>query len=623
MESISQHLGCARQVRGHPARTALWMMLALAMLSLPARAQRSSDSRSSSSQNSGTQKSGTPSSDSQAPDSAPAPARSAIPPKAPALVDPDGPDVSLQSSEALFYIAAALNSCGYDQGLAASDPLRMQIRAEVNQALVESADARDAHDQVCTFIAQHRLSNPGLDLAQYISLALYTTAPPNLTPSAQDVDMPPDSTQVVGILPMLRKFSELIDLHLIWLRNRAWYEGELNQLHDSLSRMIVETNAYLRLPVGSTESGRRFLVVIEPQLDPGQTDARVYGTDYVVVVSPVNAVVRMNEVRHTYLHYVIEPLLYDQTTSLTRFQPFLKIIRDAPIDDADRTDIVALTVECIIRAIEARTMDTGVAIYKVPDGVRRAEVEDATRLHNASVEQAAAVRRAAVERAVTQGYVLTSYFYSRFAIFEKQPQSFKESIGEMVYGMDMASELNYAKHVTFAPQADPEVVRKAPRPAAGLDVAEEKLAQGDADGAEALAEQVLEDKSGDPARANFILARAAILDRDVPSAQKDFAETIRLSKDPRMLAWSHIYLGRLYDVQDDRDHAMTEYQAALVVRDGQPDTKQAAEEGLKRPYAVPQRTPADGADGDRNAPDGLQPSPSPTGGQPHAADSPK
>ena len=102
---------------------------------------------------------------------------------------------------------------------------------------------------------------------------------------------------------------------------------------------------------------------------------------------------------------------------------------------------------------------------------------------------------------------------------------------------------------------------------------------------------MLQDKSGDAARANFILARAAILDRDVPTAQKDFAETIRLSKDPRMLAWSHIYLGRLYDVQDDRDHAMTEYQAALVVRDGQPDTKQAAEEGLKRPYAVPQRRP--------------------------------
>jgi hypothetical protein len=37
------------------------------------------------------------------------------PPKAPALLDTAGPDISLQNSEALFDIAAALNSCGYDQ----------------------------------------------------------------------------------------------------------------------------------------------------------------------------------------------------------------------------------------------------------------------------------------------------------------------------------------------------------------------------------------------------------------------------------------------------------------------------------------------------------------------------
>ena len=39
------------------------------------------------------------------------------PAKSPALVDTAGPDISLQNSEALFYIAAALNSCGHDQGL--------------------------------------------------------------------------------------------------------------------------------------------------------------------------------------------------------------------------------------------------------------------------------------------------------------------------------------------------------------------------------------------------------------------------------------------------------------------------------------------------------------------------
>ena len=86
------------------------------------------------------------SSDSQAAAGAPAP------PKAPALLNTTGPDITLQNSEALFDIAAALNACGYDQGLAASDPVRQQVREQVNQALQGSSDARDARDQLCTFI---------------------------------------------------------------------------------------------------------------------------------------------------------------------------------------------------------------------------------------------------------------------------------------------------------------------------------------------------------------------------------------------------------------------------------------------------------------------------------------
>ena len=34
---------------------------------------------------------------------------------------------------------------------------------------------------------------------------------------------------------------------------------------------------------------------------------------------------------------------------------------------------------------------------------------------------------------------------------------------------------------------------------------------------------------------------------------------------------------------------MAEYQAALEVRDGRPDTRVAAEAGLKKPFALPQR----------------------------------
>ncbi len=524
------------------------------------------------------------------------------PPKAPALLNTTGPDITLQNSEALFDIAAALNACGYDQGLAASDPVRQVVREQVNQALQASSDGRDARDQLCTFIYQHRLSDTGVDLAQYISLALYISPPPDLEPSAEGADMPPDASQVENILPLLRRFSRLIDLHLIWLHVRPQYDRQLVQLHDSLTKMIDDTGIYLKTAIG-TSAGRRFLVVVEPLLDPEQTNARVYGADYVVVASPVNGAIHMEKVRHAYLHFTIEPLLYARASALDRFLPFLKTVRDAPLDYTFRSDIVALVVECMIRAIEARTMDTGVAIYKIPADIRRADLEAATHQHNASVEAAEAVRRHAVHQSMVEGYVLTEYFYNSFAAFERAPQSLKESIGEMVYGMDVSAELSRVKGITFTQEGSSDVVHHTPKELRGLDLAEMKLMKGDTDGAGALAQQSVADKSGDPARANFILARVAIMHHDADGAQHDFEETIRLSKDPRMLAWSHIYLGRIYDIQDHRDQAVSEYRAALTVRDGQSDTRLAAEKGLKQPYAVPQQVHTEPADDDDAAPD--------------------
>jgi tetratricopeptide (TPR) repeat protein len=521
----------------------------------------------------------------------------------PALVNAAGPDISLQNSEALFDIAVALNACGYDEGLAASDPLRQQVRDRVNQALQASSDARDAHDHICTFIAQHRLSNTGSDLAQYISLALFISPPPDLAPSAQGADIPPDASGVENILPLLRRFVQLADLHVIWLQVRPQYEKQLVLLHVPLTKMIDDAGIYLKTSAQAT-NGRRFMVVVEPLLDPAQTNARVYGADYVVVVSPVNGTIHMRDVRHAYLHYEIEPLLYARATALDRLLPFLKTVRDAPLDYTYRSDVVALTIECMIRAVEVRTMDTGVTIYKIPADMRRSDLEAATHQHNASVEAAEAVRRHAIQEDMADGYVLTEYFYNAFAAFERTPQSFKESIGEMVYGMDVSAELDRAKHITFNQQSSSDVVHRSPRQLRGLDLAEMKLMKGDTDGAGALAQQSMADKSGDAARANFILARVAIMQRDVAAAQHDFEETIRLSKDPRMLAWSHIYLGRIYDIQDQRDQAVNEYRAALTVRDGAADTRLAAEKGLKQPYAVPQQEhTAPAGEDDDSAPD--------------------
>ena len=105
--------------------------------------------------------------------------------KAPSLVDPAGPTVSLVSSEPVFLMAAALNACGYDEGLDESAPVRKRVRDEMDQALAKSEDARAKRDKVCLFIAQHRMTGTERDISQYISLALYLTPPPEMEISAE------------------------------------------------------------------------------------------------------------------------------------------------------------------------------------------------------------------------------------------------------------------------------------------------------------------------------------------------------------------------------------------------------------------------------------------------------
>src|SRR5579863_8687063 len=414
--------------------------------------------------------------------------------KAPSLVDPAGPTISLVPSESVFFMASALNACGYDEGLDESSPVRKRVLDEMNAALGKSEEARNARDKLCLYIAQHRMTGTEKDVAQYISLALYLTNPPEMETSVELTEMPPDSTQVAEIVPLLKDFAAAIDLHGTWLTIRHLYDDAITQLHDPMTKMITDVNYYLKMPA-ATYDGRRFVVVMEPMLSPRTVNARIYGTDYVVVLSTTaDGRIRMNDVRHTYLHYVIEPLLLTRANAVDRMQPILKEIREAPLDFRYRSDTVPLAIECLIKAIEARTMDTGVADYKFPPGIQRSEMPRYENERQAVERKKEAVRTATVHHDMTQGFVLTQYFYEQLLQFEKDPASLKDSIGEMVYSVDVDQQVHRARQIDFDKQAD-----------------------GDVQGASALARQALASQSdtlssaADSARANFILARAAIM----------------------------------------------------------------------------------------------------------------
>ena len=205
-----------------------------------------------------------------------------------------------------------------------------------------------------------------------------------------------------------------------------------------------------------------------------------------------------------------------------------------------------------------------------------------------------------------QGWVLVEYFYNQLGAMGKEGVSLKDNIGPMVYGMDVDRERHHDDQIAFLPEGSGSdvafrEVRRAPSAPKGLDLAELKLMKGDVDGASDMAEAALKTDPGN-AQAHFLLGRIGLMEQDPEAAQDHLNKTVSLSKDPRTIAWAHIYLGRMYDIARDpndpdailpqREKAIAEYTAALANRDSQPDTKSAAEKGIKQAFTLPKRTAA-------------------------------
>jgi len=471
---------------------------------------------------------------------------------------------TLDVNETLFSVVAAMNVCGYDQELQSSSPIRAEVRADLVEAS-KSPAAAAAANQMCRFYHDHRQGDAAHDLAQYVSLALNLGPPPDFAPKLKESDLPPDSTYVLGFIPLLQSYAKAANLHAIWLKHQPQYLALIDQYHKPVSQMISSTDNYLRMPM-SGFSGRSFTVYMEPMSAPGQVNSRNYLQDfYYLVVSPAGDNIHMDALRHTYLHFVLDPLIARRATSLERLKPILLSVQTAPMSEEYKNDIGLLVIECLIRAIEART----------PPDPKLPERD----------------RQALVQRDEAEGFVLTGYFYNQLRDFEKANVGLQDAFPNWLHVMDVQHQRKQASEITFAAEAEPEVIQSSNRASQKkIDLAEQALASGNPVEAGKLAQQSLQAKE-DTGRAYFVLAKVASFSGDMQGAQDDFQKAIDAEKDPvkdpHVVAWSHVYLGRIFDLQGQRDSALAQYQAALAIADVPPDARSAAERGVQQPYEPP------------------------------------
>ena len=468
------------------------------------------------------------------------------------------PSVSLETSEALFSVLTAINTCGYDQELSVSDPLRAQIRSEVAKAIENTGEAQEVVAPMCALYRRHQIGDPSRDLSEFVSLALYLEEPPAFALKVKPAELPPDAEVVADFVPPMKAFYEKIGLHAIWERHRARYTELTEVYHEPLAKLTFDTEIYLKMP-SAGYLGRQFTVLLDAMGAPGQTNARNYASDYYVVISPTSGTtIKLQQIRHTYLHYLLDPLTLKNGGSFGRLEPLLESVKDAPMDEAFKNNISLLVTECLVRAIEVR-------MTRIPESEREQTISDADK----------------------EGYILTSYFYDAMGKFDKGPVGLRDAYPDLVGRIDVKQEMKRAAQIQFASVAAPELLRVTNSQSGNVVLtAERRLATGDLEGAKKLAQQAL-DGQEDSGRALFILAQVATANRDIDGARSYFEKALEIAREPKVIAWSHIYLGRIFDLKEDRPAAVDQYRAALTAAEAVPEAKLAAQRGLDKPYEPP------------------------------------
>src|ERR1700733_13881629 len=464
----------------------------------------------------------------------------------------------LDGSQTLFTVLAAINAAGYDANLDsnANSPVRKQVRDAIAQKHLDSVEV------LKKFMADHHQDDPEAELNQYISFALSLQGPPEFQYWMPPQEVPPDVRKLDGLNEIIARFYREAGIEDLWKQSQPELDQAIEAYHSGVVKSVSQANAYLRNPT-SGYRGRRFQVYVDLLGPPNQIQTRSYKDNYFVVVTP-SPEPQIDQVRHAYLHYLLDPLSLRYFEQWGRDKALADFAQAAPaLDEAYKNDFMLLATECVIKAVESR----------LARGAKKQEL---------------------VNQALSQGFVITAALADGLALYEKQPESLRNYFPDLLGQIDLEHEDRRLQKVEFANEATVHKAKDAPPPPApvlsasakNLAEAEDLYTNRNLTAARASYQKALEQPAGNPvhARAYYGLARIAALDHDPELAEKLFQKTLEMSPDDETKAWASLYLGRLSDASGEREQAEKHYRAALAVHGAPDQVKVAAQKGLGRPF---------------------------------------
>jgi tetratricopeptide (TPR) repeat protein len=434
-----------------------------------------------------------------------------------------------------------------------NSPLRETIRKELAAKQIPSLPA------LKDFYRQHRQDDATADLSQYISFALSVNGPPAFALKGRTVETPPDAAALDGFGPLLAKFYQEANIEDLWNRSQPAFEQTIERYHEPVAEAVLQVNGFLRNETSGTSTGW-FQIYIDLLGAPNQIQTRSYGRNYYVVITP-SAEPRIRDVRHAYLHYLLDPMATRHEEIVMRKRGLADHAQRAPaLDQSFKSDYLLLVTESLIKAIEAR-------LDRQP---------------------------AMVNQAMREGYILTAYFAEQLQAYLKQEAGHAVLLSGYDRGHRPEARRRAPSQIEFVSQAPVRQVKvvEPPRPPEPkgahktLAQAEQLYTDRDLEAARQLFLKALEETGERPlhAQAYYGLARIAALERNPEMAERLFEKTLESGPEPQVKAWALVYLARLSDAAGDREQATRRYREALAVEGASPAAHQAAEQGVQRSF---------------------------------------
>jgi len=475
--------------------------------------------------------------------------------------------VSVDGSEAMFTTMCALLAAGFESNVSADHwtAFRAQMRERLRHQQGPAVEA------MREFYRQHELRDPGATLSRYLWFGLVSGPSPGFQAVLRRDELPPEVIALEGFSEILSNYYQEQKIGQMWRQVQPIYEREVERLHDPVSQVVFVATGYLREIL--EQSGQRtFAIVVEP-LVGRITNVRNFGNHYALVLSGGEEI-PTDVVRHAFLHFLLDqlPLMYPHVTAVKRslFERAAAAPRLAP---ELKDDYASYFAECMVRAVELK-------LKRISPGEREA----------------------ALNRDDEEGYVLVKPLFAALPKFENSEPSMKLFFPDLVRAIGVGAEAKRVAAVKFAPaqtakpedeatteevarrrSAAPTTVPNDAEVLTALTEGERRIAEKNPRAAETSFQKVLT-KYPDQARAWYGIGLVAMLDHDAARAKQVFGRLTvgehAATQDPMVLAWSHIYLARIYDDEGNPQVVKTEYESALAVEGAPEQAKQTAQKEL-------------------------------------------